>query len=349
MPNAIAGPDMEEIMVTSAMDGSVHFWDLEKQNIVTNIPQSQLHQPWSEDICWVNQNVLATACAHQTGTPIHHQLTLVHAEKFKASKSTLGRGASSVRWTLKQLIPTPHDSSKGSITCISALWRNNHGFSLATAGMDKQIFHWQFDASNVEQEYYPKRQVLVHNRHTAMIQAMCYASESTAMYTGGSDCKVICWDMTRSTILFENKGQDRINTIDQNPLDPRLFLVSRASLNNQLSLYDSRGGFNTPVLQFGVDGTERLTKQIKPSWHPGGGLVSCGMQSGSKINIWDIRWVDVTRGTGQSLNPHGKHVLKAAFHPTRSLMSSMSTDCSLAFTNFHLNEGSVIHGESSMW
>ncbi|KAF8982392.1 hypothetical protein BGZ46_001354 [Entomortierella lignicola] len=347
MPNSIAGSDMGEIMVTSAMDGAVYFWDLEKQNLITNIPQSQLYQPWSEDICWVNHNVLAAACSFQAGTPLHHQLSLINVEKLKQSKAALSRGASSVRWSVQQLTQTPHDGNKGSIMCISALGHSERGFSLATAGVDKQVFHWQFESPHVEQEYLSTRQLLVHNRHTAMIQAMCFVPESNILYTGGSDCKLFGWDMTRSTMSFENKGQDRINTIDQNPLDPRLILVSRAAMSNQLSLYDSRSGFNMPVLQIGVDGTDRLTRQVKPSWHPDGGLVSCGMQSGSKIHIWDIRWVDVTRGTGQSLNPHGKQVLKAAFHPTRSLMASMSSDCGLAFTNFQLNEGTVVHGENS--
>ncbi|KAF9111156.1 hypothetical protein BGX27_005316, partial [Mortierella sp. AM989] len=333
MPSSITDSDLGETMVTSAMDGSLQFWDLEKKSVVANIPQSQMHQPWSEDICWVNQNVLAAACAHQAGTPLHHQLALIHAENSTSSKSPLGRGMSYIKWSVQQLKQMPHDGSKGSIMCISSLGKSDRGFSLATAGMDKQVFRWQFESSNLEQECYPTRQQLIHNKHTAMIQAMCYAPETTSLYTGGSDCKIIGWDLRRSALLFEDKGQDRINTIDQNPVDPRLFLVSRASLNNQLSLYDSRQGFHMPALQFGVDGSERLTKQIKPSWHPDGTLVSCGMQSGSKINIWDIRWKEVMRGTGQTLNPHAsKNVLKAAFHPTRSLMASMSTDGSLAFT-----------------
>ncbi|KAF9429258.1 hypothetical protein BGZ76_001587 [Entomortierella beljakovae] len=343
MPNSISGAEMEDIMVTSAMDGSLQFWDIEKKKIISNIPQSQICQPWSEDICWVDENVLATACAHQAGADVQHQLTLIHTGKNKISKQAEIRGASPIKYSLQPLSPSPHDI-KGSIMCISAIQKYQDTFSLATAGSDKRIFHWQFESERHESR--PISQTLVHNKHTAMIQAMSFSPQSSRIYTGGSDCKIIGWDMNRSVMLFENKGTDRINTIDQNPVDPNLFLVSRASLNNQLSLYDTRQGFTAPVLAFGIDNTERLTRQIKPSWHPNGGLVSSGMQSGSKINIWDIRWIDVLRGPGQSINPHGKHVLKAGFHPTRSILASMSTDCSLAFTNYDLNQGTVVNKEN---
>jgi len=168
--------------------------------------------------------------------------------------------------------------------------------------------------------------------------------------------------MVRSEVVLEYKEKDgRINSIQQNPVDPNLFLVCQALTCNQISLHDHRQRFERAVLCFGSDGADRLSKQIMPSWHPNGAIVSCGMQTESKINIWDIRWKDVRRGPRQSIDVHGmarcvffllcsfekkkcflltrydvvmvldKRVFKAAFHPRQSFITSMSAAGSLAF------------------
>lgn len=147
----------------------------------------------------------------------------------------------------------------------------------------------------------------IHGKHTNFVQSLCYVPQNHVLYSGGSDCKVVGWDMVRSEVVVEFKSKEgRINTILQNPVDPNLFLICQALTSNQLSLHDNRQRFERAVLCFGSNGADRLSKQVQPSWHPNGAIVSSGMQTESKINIWDIRWRDVRRGAGQSIDVHGR-------------------------------------------
>ncbi|KAF8946347.1 hypothetical protein BGZ47_000758 [Haplosporangium gracile] len=333
----IAGPDMEEVMVTSALDGTIHFWDLERRRVMSTIPKAPTNMPWAEDMCWVGKNTLAVASAHKEGVPMPHQLMLVHVEKSKPT--------SPVTWTIQSLDQKPHDTSKGGILCLTAMIEDRSGISLATAGLDKQIIRWKFTPPNSDGDCIPSQQTLVHNKHTSTIQGLCYTPHNNVLFSGGCDCKVIGWDMERSEVVYDYKSKERgrINSITPNPVNPNLLLVSHATTNNQLSLHDLRQRFDDPVLRFGFECADNLSRQVIPSWHPGGAIVSSGTQSDPKINIWDIRWRDVHRGAGQSIDGQSKRVFKAAFHPTKPFITSMSADSSLAFIDFRLNPGTVVH------
>ncbi|KAF9986019.1 hypothetical protein BGZ75_002282 [Mortierella antarctica] len=343
--SAVAGPDMEEVMVTSALDGSINFWDLENRRVMSTIHKNAISQPWAEDVCWVGRNVLAVASATKDGVSNKHQMTLVHVAKGKPQRSALGLNGPSLAWTLQSLDQKPHDSSKGGITCIASIAEDASGISLATAALDKQIVNWKFAPQNSDGDCVPIQQRLIHNKHTNSIQALCYAQHSHTLFSGGSDCKVVGWDMPRSEVVVEYKNTERgrVTAVMQNPVDPNLFLVCHAATDNQLSLHDHRQRFDNAVLRFGFPCADNLSKLVVPSWHPGGAIVSCGTQSEPKINIWDIRWKDVQRGAGQSIDVHDKRVFKAAFHPKRSFMTSMSADSSLAFIDFRLNPDTVVH------
>ncbi|KAF9105810.1 hypothetical protein BGX29_011312 [Mortierella sp. GBA35] len=335
--SAIAGSDMEEVMVTSSLDGQIQFWDLEKRRVTSTIPKGPTNMPWAEDICWVGKNTLAVASAHKEGVIMNNQLMLVHVEKAKPN--------SSIVWTLQPLDQKPHETSKGGIMCITSLMEDQSGISLATAGMDKQVIRWKFMPPNSDGDCVPSQQTVVHNRHTSTIQSLCYLPHNNVLYSGGSDCRVISWDMGRSEIVTDYRSTERgrINSITPNPVDPNLLLVAHATTSNQLSLHDIRLRFDEPVLRFGFECADNLSRQIMPSWHPGGAIVSCGTQSDPKINIWDVRWRDVHRGAGQSIDGQTKRVFKAAFHPKRPFITSMSADSSLAFVDFRLNPGTIVH------
>ncbi|KAF9143024.1 hypothetical protein BGX30_001541 [Mortierella sp. GBA39] len=333
----IAGPDMEEVMVTSALDGTIHFWDLERRRVTSTIPKAPTNMPWAEDMCWVGKNTLAVASAHKEGVPMPNQLMLVHVEKAKPT--------SPVTWTIQSLDQKPHDTSKGGILCLTAMTEDRSGISLASAGMDKQIIRWKFTPANSDGDCVPSQQAVVHSKHTSTIQGLCYTPHNNVLFSGGCDCKVIGWDMERSEVVYDYKSKERgrINSITPNPVDPNLLLVSHATTNNQLSLHDLRQRFDDPVLRFGFECADNLSRQVMPSWHPGGAIVSSGTQSDPKINIWDIRWRDVHRGAGQSIDGQSKRVFKAAFHPSKPFITSMSADSSLAFIDFRLNPGTVVH------
>ncbi|KAF9582618.1 hypothetical protein BGW38_010966 [Lunasporangiospora selenospora] len=326
----IAGPDMEDLMVTTAFDGSINLWDLDSKKTLTTIPKSSLNMPWAEDVCWVGKNTLAVATATKDGVPLSRQLSLLHVSPPKQGRSLSSGG---LQWRLQQLEEVPHDSLKGGILCMTGMSEDMSGVSMATAGRDKQIIQWKFSNDNTNGDYTPVRQRAIHSKHTSTIQSIYYAPHSQTLYSGGMDCKVLGWNMERSDIVLEHKSVDqgRITHLAPNPQDMNLMLICHATTSNQLTLHDMRTRFETPVLKFGFHCADNLSKCIMPSWHPDGALVSCGMQVESKINIWDIRWKNTQRGAGQSIDIHDKRVFRAAFHPRRSLMASMSSDSSLAF------------------
>ncbi|KAG0365054.1 hypothetical protein BGZ54_006923 [Gamsiella multidivaricata] len=329
----IAGADMKEVLVTSSLEGTIDFWDLADREVITSIPQSSLNQPWSEVICWVGKNVLAVASAHSNKHPLNHQLALVHVNKPR-TRSALGHARAGFTWKVQTLKEMPHNAISvhmSGIGCIAPVSDDTNEMLFATGGMDKQIFAWRFSHKNNDDECVPISQQVIHSKHTSSIQALCYSPHNHTLYSGGADRKLIGWDMERSKVVVEHKNSgNRINSIEQSPVDPHLFLISEAAASHQLSLHDNRQRFGEPVLRFGSNGADSLSKQIVPSWHPGGSVISCGMQSETKINIWDIRWKDVQRGAGQSIDVHESRVYKAAFHPTQSSMISMSSN-QLAF------------------
>ncbi|KAG0057339.1 hypothetical protein BGZ83_011582 [Gryganskiella cystojenkinii] len=331
----IASADLADVMVTSSLDNTINFWDLGSQRVMSSIPKDRINQPWAEDICWVGRNVLAVASGRKDNVAMNHELTLVDVQVTKSGDVT---------WGLQTLQETPHDK-KGGIVCISALSDDNSGLNLATAGMDKNIIHWKFLPRNSEGEYVPVQQRLIHSKHTSTIHTLCYEPQKSLLVSGGADGRLIAYDLMRSDVVSEYRNQERgrINYITANPKDPNLFLLSHASTNNQLSVHDIRVGMDQPVLRFGFQSADNLSRHVVPSWHPEGALVSSGMQVEPKINIWDVRWVDVHRGPGQSIEVHNKRVFKAAFHPRRSLITSMSADSALAFIDYKLNNGTVVH------
>ncbi|KAF9960912.1 hypothetical protein BGZ65_011534, partial [Modicella reniformis] len=233
--SSIAGSDMEDVMVTSSLEGSIEFWDLGNRRVMSMVPRSHLNQPWCEDMCWVGKNVLAVASAHKDNVPLNHQLTLIHIEKGRVPRAVLGQPGPTVAWRLQTLTQMPHDR-KGGIMCISAIAEDVEGMSLATGAADKQIIHWKFVPSKSNGDCALMQQQLIHNKHTSAVQALCYVPQSHLLFSGGSDCKVVGWDMVRSEVVLEYKHKDgRVNSILQNPVDPNLFLVCRALTSNQLS------------------------------------------------------------------------------------------------------------------
>ncbi|KAG0246635.1 hypothetical protein BGX31_000072 [Mortierella sp. GBA43] len=135
--DSIAGADLEDVLVTGSLEGSVDFWDLSNRRVVSTIPKDRLNQPWAEAMCWVGKNVLGVASAHKEGVQLNHQLLLVHVEKGRVPRASLGQTGTSVSWSVQTLSAMPHDG-KG-IACISSISDDADGMSLVTGGMDKQL------------------------------------------------------------------------------------------------------------------------------------------------------------------------------------------------------------------
>ncbi|KAG0237300.1 hypothetical protein BGW41_000258 [Actinomortierella wolfii] len=351
MYSQLAGEKLKDIMVTSSLDGNIQFWDLISRRVVSQVHKNQLQFPWAEDICWVGKDLLAVASAYAQGQPMLRQLSLVHVSASPATSASglaSGRnGRTTVSSVCQHVDAMPHD--KHGINVLAPVDQFSDGsFVLATGGSDKTVYHWRFGApdSSSEGDYVSLGPQLLHTRHTAAVHGLCYSRFDNVMYSGGTDCRLVAWDMQHKSTVIDYRYTDRgrISHILQNPQDPRLFLISHADKSNQLRLMDTRVGPQDTVLTLGFPAVENISRYVAPCWHPMGGLISCGTTSGTgKIHLWDIRWKNVERGPGQSISVHDKTIFRAEFHPTYPLLASMSSDNTLAFIDFQLNPETVVH------
>ncbi|KAF9166130.1 hypothetical protein DFQ26_008634 [Actinomortierella ambigua] len=338
----LSGENLKDVMVTSSLDGNIQFWDLHSRRMASQLHKNQLQFPWAEDVCWVGKDLLAVASAYAQGQPQQRQLSLVHVNAVPAS----GRqGRATVSSVCQPVNAMPHD--KTGINVLASVDQFTDGsFVVATGGTDKMLYQWRFGAPDSDGDYVALDPQLIHSRHTSGIQGLCYSRFDNLMYSGGTDCRLVAWDMQHQWSVIDHRYHDRgrITHILPNPQDPRLFLISHADKANQLRLMDSRVGAQETVLSLGFPVQDNISRYVAPSWHPSGGLISCGTTSGTcKIHLWDIRWKNVERGPGQSINVHDKTILRAAFHPTHSMLASLSTDNTLAFIDFQLNPETVVH------
>ncbi|KAF9978637.1 hypothetical protein BGZ73_001290 [Actinomortierella ambigua] len=342
MYSELSGDTLKDVMVTSSLDGNIQFWDLSSRKMISQLHKNQLQFPWAEDVCWVGKDLLAVASASAQGQPQQRQLSLVHVN---ASPASGRQGRMTLSSVCQHVDAMPHD--KTGINVLAPVDQFSDGsLVLASGGGDKALYQWRFGAPDSEGEYVALEPQLIHSRHTAGVQGLCYSRFDNAMFSGGTDCRLVAWDMQHQSSIIDHRYTDRgrITHILQNPQDPRLFLISHADKTNQLRVMDTRKGAQDTVLTLGFPSVENVSRYVAPSWHPTGGLISCGTTSGTgKIHLWDIRWKNVERGPGQSISVHEKTIFRAAFHPTHSLLASMSSDNTLAFIDFQLNHETVVH------
>lgn len=79
-------------------------------------------------------------------------------------------------------------------------------------------------------------------------------------------------------------------------------------------------------MRFGQQEEDNLSRFIKPDIHENGYMVCCGGQGSSKLNFWDLRYVDVSRGPSFGMDTQAvTRSLRSMFLPNQSSIVSLSS------------------------
>ncbi|ORX98168.1 WD40 repeat-like protein [Basidiobolus meristosporus CBS 931.73] len=319
-----------ECLVTSSLDGEIQFWSPTMRKIVTRVTKQTLKKPWAEDICFVHPSIVAVASAKKDGELLENQLSFVHVLKANTSQ---------ISYRVQHSNSKPH-SDRG-VSALCPIVSNDKEFMFSTCGSDKMVHLWKYKTpQNSGEDAEQTGLLLAHSRHTSAVHALCYEPEKRVLYSGGADCKFYGYSLETKNIVTEYKYPERVNHVITHPTNPDLLLVCLSGKNDQLHIYDRRSN-NFSSLNFGFQQSDNLSRYMSPSFHPNGHLVAFG-QNEPKINIWDVRYIQQGRKSSQVLYLHERRILKSLFHPHQDTLISMSTDSSLAFTDFHMFENTVV-------
>lgn len=338
-----------DLMITSSLDGSVQIWSKNDQKIHSSIYlPSYLHKPFFvEDLCWDRKptGLLAIGLCESANAPVNDDgngsspnrsdrqfafLKFDNREPFAAPK-----------FIYSPL--TPHDRN---ITVIENWSSSKHPGDVSnflTGGLDKAIFSWKvvtYGNGSRDPEISVRE---LHRRHTSSVQAICYDWNSSDIWSGGTDCRLIQWSGDENRIVNELRWDTRISHLIKTNNHPNLMLATVMSMSSQLRLFDYR--MNLIVHSFGTQETANLSRYVRPSWHPDGNLIASGTVSPADsvgaINIWDIRMMSSNGNNPNSvikpvkmINCEDRRIVRAEFAPDGRSLVGMSTDGSMTFVDF---------------
>lgn len=335
-----------DMMLTSSLDGSVQIWSKAEQKIQSSVYlPSVLHKPFFVgDLCWDRQpnGLLALGVCESANAPAFED-----SNGFSSNRSD--RQIAFLQFNPNNPISAPifissniapHERSISVIESWSSAKHNSEISYFLTGGLDRTIYSWKvcrmensidFDVSANE----------LHRRHTSSVQAICYDWESSDIWSGGADCRIIQWSGEENRLVNEMRWENRISHLIKSKIHPNLILATVASMSSQLRLFDSR--IKNIIHSFGIQETANLSRYVRPSWHPDGNLIANGTLSPAdsvgSINIWDIRMMGSSKDSTnlkhlKSINCEDRRLIRTEFAPDGKSLVGMSTDGSTTFIDF---------------
>ncbi|KAF9954417.1 hypothetical protein BGZ65_004023 [Modicella reniformis] len=287
----------EGIAASSSLDGSIHFWNIDSQRLLLRVPAQESGViPCAETLTWVSEDTIV-AVSHlkagaewpdprKTGATERTDKSLPEAQTYLITIYFNTEDQLSVRF--HKLPAMPH---KKAINCVTAVMREDHSMSYITGAKDKRLILWKFRPRGSQSSKVYQSQGLseLHQMHSKSIAAIMYSHTSKILYTGGDDGKYISYDLEHQKLIKERQFEAAVIHIVQNPADPRINVATQQSRAQQYALMDERTPDET-VLTVGYRTPNKISKLPIPSWQPGGGLLSTGVNSDGIIHLWDIRW-----------------------------------------------------------
>ncbi|KAF9284222.1 hypothetical protein BGZ68_004826 [Mortierella alpina] len=292
--------EFDGIAAASALDGYIHFWDINTQKHLLAVPPKENRViPYAETISWVAQDTIvgvshlkegvswpeplqeATANENPTHLSLPETQTNLITIYFRQDRT--------LAYKVVTITSMPHTRP---ITTVTAAMREDSSMSYITAGVDKRLFHWKFLApsGDTNSTYVPEKLEQLHQSHTAPITGAHYSHHSKTLYTCGLDSRYVNYDIEAQRIIGNYEPDlGKLIHITQNPVDPRINTLTSLSRNQQYSLMDERTP-GKPVLKFGFIAANPISKLSNPSWHPDGGLFCTGTSIEGETMLWDVRW-----------------------------------------------------------
>ncbi|KAG0000533.1 hypothetical protein BGZ79_005816 [Entomortierella chlamydospora] len=287
----------EGIAATCSVDGSIQFWNINTREMVLSLPARGTRIfPYTETLTWVSEDTIVAVSHLRLGSSwpevplnvVNVEPTLHPLPETQTNLITLYFNPDGkLGYRVVNITSKPHEKT---ISAVTAVMREDHSMSYITGGCDRALYHWKFHARSDENQsqYEPEGLRSVHKLHSNAISSVAYSHISKNLYSGGKDCRYICFSLEHEKVVKELKLGYIIH-INQNPVDPRISAVTLQSLTDQYMLMDER----TPghqVLRLGYTPGHKPSKITHPSWHPEGGLFCSGTDVDGVVNVWDIRW-----------------------------------------------------------
>lgn len=109
-------------------------------------------------------------------------------------------------------------------------------------------------------------------------------------------------------------------------------------------IYDQRvPGFEGIKLKFGQFEQETLSRFIKPDMHENGYMVCCGGQGAPKLNFWDLRYNQVSRGPSFTMDTQAaKRSLRSMFIPGQDTIVSLSSSRYITWIDYAVTKDEVL-------
>lgn len=122
-------PGLSDLMITTSLDGELHFWNAAERRKIKTIGQDHLYDTWIDDICWATPSTLAFCPSQKLNEPVK----LVHIGNVTKNN---------VEGRVQTLAAEPHEngiSVIGSLDTGNYASRNLETCSFVTGGYDKSV------------------------------------------------------------------------------------------------------------------------------------------------------------------------------------------------------------------
>ncbi|KAI7901138.1 WD40-repeat-containing domain protein [Cokeromyces recurvatus] len=329
------GQAMSELMITTSLDGELHFWNSSSRQKIKTIGQNHIFDSWIEDICWATPSTLVC-----TPSKSNEPIKLVHLCNVTNSN---------VEGRIQTLNDTPHE---GGISVVASVetsgvynTKNMEKSSFVTGGYDKSVYMWNLKRGSAHENFQVDSVYrLGISQHTSSIQSLFYDKYHNLLFSGGADERFLTFDLQTSYTTRLIRLDHRVNHISQSPVNPNILLLTMATKREQFLIYDRRCPEPTCFkLKFGQTENENLSRYIKPEMHFNGYTVCCGTQAASRLNFWDIRYVGVSRNLSFSMDTPAKtRNLRALFINNTNTVVTLSNDRMLNWLDYAVKKDEVV-------
>ncbi|CAO3646659.1 unnamed protein product [Mucor hiemalis] len=325
---------LSDLMITTSLDGELHFWNASERRRIKTIGQDHLYDSWIDDICWATPSTLAFCPAQKLNEPVK----LVHIGNVSKNN---------VEGRVQTLSAEPHDNGISVIASLdtgSYASRSSETCSFVTGGYDKSVYLWSLKRESPVDNFTPNGVHRLNIKHTSAVYSLCYDKFKNVLLSGGSDERLVIYDVQASTSVRELRLSQRVSQIIQSKANPNIMLLTTTNRADQFCIYDQRvPGYEGIKLRFGQMEEETLSRFIRPDMHENGYMVCCGAQGSSRLNFWDLRYQGVSRSTSFGMDTQAKtRNLRAMFLPNQDAIVSLSSSRYITWLDYTVKKDEIV-------
>jgi WD40 repeat protein len=115
-------------------------------------------------------------------------------------------GNSRFEYKYRHIPDLAHD--KG-ISSMVALPGSHSSLLLATGGVDRRLYLWEFKRNGRDFECKVGKSS-VHNIHTSAVQSVFYNRQDDVLFSGGFDCRFVGWSLRQNGPILSEKFEDKV-------------------------------------------------------------------------------------------------------------------------------------------